>query len=54
MHLIIPLKFCMTASEKMFMQNFGGINKVHYGLCDNDECGRAKTIQKRNVWTQIF
>ena len=40
--------------KKMVMQNLGGINKVHYGLCNNDECGRAKTIQKRNVWMQIF
>ena len=43
-----------TALEKMVMQNFGGINKVHYGLCNNDEGGRAKTIKKRNVWMQIF
>ena len=42
-----------TALEKMVMQNFGGINKVHYGLCNNDEGGRAKTIKKRNVWMQI-
>ena len=43
-----------TALEKMVMQNFGGINKVHYSLCNNDEGGRAKTIKKRNVWMQIF
>ena len=61
--LLSPLKFCITmvffslgttALEKMVMQNFGGINKVHYGLCNNDEGGRAKTIKKRNVWMQIF
>ena len=60
--LLSPLKFCITvvffslgttALEKMVMQNFGGINKVHYGLCNNDEGGRAKAIKKRNVWMQI-
>ena len=39
--------------KTIVMQNFRGDNKVHYGLCNNDEGGRAKTIKKRNVWMQI-
>ena len=33
----------------MAMQNFGGVNKVHYGLCESSE-----TIRKPKVSTKIF
>ena len=51
MHLVNPPKFCLTIVldfswddcntqgklETMVMQNSGGVNKVHYGLCENGE-----------------
>ena len=26
--------------ETIVMQNFGGVNKIHYGLCENGEYGK--------------
>ena len=51
MHLVYPPEFCITIvsnfswvlqsfqekSKTMVKQNLGGVNKVHYGLCENGE-----------------
>ena len=63
MHLVTPPNICITIAldfswddcntqeklETMAMQNFGGVNKVHYGLCESSE-----TIRKPKVSTKIF
>ena len=55
MHLVYPQIFCITIVfdyswndckieeklETMAIQNFGGVNRVHYGLCENGEQGNT-------------
>ena len=63
MHLVYPPKFCITIfstfslvlrlseekSKTMVMQNFGGVNKVHYGLCENGELRLGNLITRAFV-----
>ena len=58
MHLVYPPKFYITStsnyswvllsvqekSKAMVMQNFGGINKVNYGLGENRQCAVSDFI----------
>ena len=55
MHLVYPQIFCITIVfdyswndckiqeklETMAIQNFGGVNRLHYGLCENGEQGNT-------------
>ena len=51
MHLVYPPNQCFLSIAVVPREikdngfsKFGGINKAHYGLCENDEC-KTKTFQ---------
>ena len=37
----------------MVMQNFGGVNKVHYGLCENGESGVSLGIKIHHLTQMV-
>ena len=64
MHLVYPRKVCITIvfnfclvlqssqekSKTIFMQNFfGGVNKVHFGLCENGELRLGNLVPRAFV-----